>query len=431
MEAVVGLMDYDCIVIGAGAAGLIAAFSAAERQRRTLLLEKNQRAGVKILMSGGTRCNITQNTNIRGIVEAYGDQGRFLHSSLAVLSPQDLVKVIEDEGVPTKVEETGKIFPVSNQASDVVAALLRRLTRSGAELSLGEPVVDIVQIAEGFDIATPARKVSARTVIVTTGGLSYPGSGTTGDGYAWARKLGHTIVETRPALTPITTNDRWVQELTGLTIPDVLVQVVSTTDDPIPPLAQRRAKKQRRGILAEQRGSFLFTHFGLSGPAVLDVSRAATSHGRPHTLQLVCDFLPQVNAEPFDELLREECIADGKKQAIGVIARHVPRRLAESIFQQLGLSLELRGAELSKRDRGRIVQLVKQCRINISGALGYKKAEVTAGGVSLDEIDSKTMQSKLVPGLFFAGEVLDLDGPIGGYNFQAAFSTGQLAGLNG
>lgn len=423
-------MTYDCIVIGAGAAGLIAAFTAAERNRQTLLLEKNSRTGVKILMSGGTRCNITQHTDSRGIVEAYGDQGRFLHAPLAVLSPAELVRLIEDEGVPTKVEETGKIFPVSNQASDVVAALENRLTRSGAELALGEPATELLSLPEGFEIVTPKRRLPTRTVIVTTGGLSYPGSGTTGDGYGWARALGHTIVPTRPALTPLTTNDRWVQELTGLTIPDVLVQVVPTTDDAAPPISLRRAKGSKRGILAEQRGSFLFTHFGLSGPAVLDVSRAVTAHPAPQTLQLVCDFLPDARQDDLDQRLREQCAAEGKKQALRVLAHVVPRRLAESFFQQLDLSAELRGAELSKRDRGRFVQLIKQCRINLSGALGYKKAEVTAGGVSLNEVDSKTMQSKLVPGLFFAGEVLDLDGPIGGYNFQAAFATGRLAGLS-
>jgi predicted Rossmann fold flavoprotein len=241
--------------------------------------------------------------------------------------------------------------------------------------------------------------------------------------------LGHTIVATRPALTPLTTNDRWVQELTGLTIPDVLVQIVPTSGDPIPSLSLRQVKGNKRGVLAEQRGSFLFTHFGLSGPAVLDVSRAVTSHLAPQSLQLLCDFLPGTRLEMIDERLREECAIEGKRQALGALSRLIPRRLAESFFQQLGLSAELRGAELSKRDRARMVQLVKQCRINLSGALGYKKAEVTAGGVALIEIDSKTMQSKLVPGLFFAGEVLDLDGPIGGYNFQAAFSTGRLAGL--
>jgi predicted Rossmann fold flavoprotein len=423
-------MAFDCIVVGAGAAGLIAALTAAERGKKTLLLEKNRQAGVKILMSGGTRCNLTQHTDVRGIVDAYGDQGRFLHAPLAVLSPADLVQLVEAEGVPTKVEETGKIFPVSNKASDVVAALLRRLERSGAELSLGEPVIDVRQQDGGFQLTTPNRALQSRTLVITTGGLSYPGSGTTGDGYQWARALGHTIVSTRPALTPLTTNQPWVQELSGLTLPDVRVQISAPSDQPAPALALRRAKGVRRGVLAEQRGSLLFTHFGISGPAVLDISRAVTSHAQPASLCLVCDFLPDVNDEQFSERLQQEARLEGKKQAAGVLARHIPRRLAESIFARLSLPSELRGAELSKSDRQRVVQMVKRCQIPLSGALGYKKAEVTAGGVSLEEVDSKTMQSKLVPGLYFAGEVLDLDGPIGGYNFQAAFSTGRLAGLS-
>jgi predicted Rossmann fold flavoprotein len=421
------------VVIGAGAAGLLAASTAAQRGRRTLLLEKNKQPGVKILMSGGTRCNLTQHTDVRGIVDAYGDQGRFLHSALAVLSPADLVNLIEEEGVPTKIEETGKIFPVSNQASDVVDALVRRLERSGAEMSLGEPALKLERSGDRFLVATPERQLEAESVVVTTGGLSYPGSGTTGDGYAWAKAFGHTIVETRPALTPLTTNDRWVQQLTGLTIPDVQVQVVPATPDDAaatPRLALRRVRGQKKGVLAEQRGSFLFTHFGLSGPAILDVSRAVTSHPEPQSLALLCDFLPEVLSDQLDEQLQRECEADGKKQFLNVLAWHIPRRLAEAVLEQLGLSHELRSAELSKRDRARTIEAIKRCRIGIAGALGYKKAEVTAGGIALDEVDSKTMQSKLVPGLYLAGEVLDLDGPIGGYNFQAAFATGRLAGLH-
>jgi predicted Rossmann fold flavoprotein len=423
---------WDCIVIGAGAAGLMAVCTAAGRGRRTLLLEKNKRPGVKILMSGGTRCNLTQNTNVRGIIDAYGDQGRFLHSALSVLSPSDLVKLIEEEGVPTKVEETGKIFPVSDQASDIVDALVRRLERSGAELALTEPVLRIERHADGFRVTTPQRELSTASVLITTGGLSYPGSGTTGDGYGWAQALGHSIVETRPALTPITTNDRWVQQLTGLTLPDVAVEVVPAagSESPVPPLAVRRTRGAKKGVLAQQRDSFLFTHFGLSGPAILDVSRAVTSHAEPRSLVLLCDFLPDHKADDLEEQIRRDCEADGKKQLVNVVSRAVPRRLAESVLAHLGLAAEMRSAELSKRDRARIVEMLKRCRIGVAGALGYKKAEVTAGGVALEEVDSKTMQSKLVPGLFFAGEVLDLDGPIGGYNFQAAFSTGHLAGMH-
>src|SRR5207302_2526538 len=190
--------SWDVAVIGAGAAGLLAAIRAAERGRRTLRLEKNRRAGVKILMSGGTRCNLTHATDKWGIIRAYGEQGNFLHSALAALSPADLVKLIEDEGVPTKVEETGKIFPVSNHATDVLDALLRRLDRSGAQLALDEPVAHISTADDGFRVASSKRELTTSKLIVTVGGQSYPGSGTTGDGYAWAARFGHIVVPPRP-----------------------------------------------------------------------------------------------------------------------------------------------------------------------------------------------------------------------------------------
>ena len=423
---------WDVVVIGAGAAGLIAATQAAERGRRTLLLEKNARPGVKILMSGGTRCNLTQSTDKWGIVKAYGDQGNFLHSALALLGPSDLVKRIEDDGCPTKVEETGKIFPVSNRATDVLAALMRRFERSSAQMASLEPVTAIGREAETFRVVTAKRELYASSLIITTGGKSYPGSGTTGDGYAWAESFGHTIVPPRPALVPITTNATWVQELKGLTIPDVDLKIVissratSEQRDSLSP----KGKARRQTYLAQQRGSFLFTHFGLSGPAVLDVSRAVTGCPQPQLLDLVCDFLPEISAEQLDEKLRQECASEGKKQVVGILSHHVPRRLAEAIMPQLELSSDLRAADLSKKDRARIVAAIKQNAIPVSGTRGFSKAEVTAGGVALNEVDSHTMQSKLVPGLFFAGEVLDLDGPIGGYNCQAAFSTGLLAGMN-
>src|SRR5437016_3193878 len=207
---------WDVVVIGAGAAGLLAAVRAAERGRRTLLLEKNRKPGVKTLTSGGTRCNVTHATDNRGIVEAYGPPGRFLHSALAALSVQDTVDLFEAEGVPTKVEETGKVFPVSNKATDVLDALLRRLHRSGATLALAESVLDLRPDPPGFALATPHRTVRAARVVLTTGGRSYPGCGTTGDGYAFAARLGHAIVTPRPALTPVRVQAPWVADLRGV-----------------------------------------------------------------------------------------------------------------------------------------------------------------------------------------------------------------------
>ncbi|MGI8977610.1 MAG: NAD(P)/FAD-dependent oxidoreductase [Pirellulaceae bacterium] len=413
-------MHYDVLVIGAGAAGLVAAAEAASRGRRTLLLEKNKRPGVKILMSGGTRCNLTHATDKWGIIKAYGGQGNFLHSALAALSPAELVHMFEDEGVATKVEETGKIFPVSNKATDVLAALVHRLERSGAEISLDEPTTRCSRVDDKFLVNTRGRALTCDSLLITVGGKSYPGSGTTGDGYAWAAALGHSIIPPRPALVPITTDATWVKSLTGLTIPDVQVSV---SEIPNP-----KSQIPNPISFASARGSFLFTHFGLSGPVILDVSRAVTAHPKPRDLSLVCDFLPETKSPELDEQLQQEAAAEGKKQVAGLFARYIPRRLAEALLAQCGLNPELRAAELPKKERARLVAAIKQSVIPVSGTRGFEKAEVTAGGISLSEVDSRTMESKLVPGLYFAGEILDLDGPIGGYNFQAAFSTGVLAG---
>jgi predicted Rossmann fold flavoprotein len=401
----------DVVVIGAGAAGLLAAIAAAERGQRTLLLEKNRKPGVKILMSGGTRCNLTHATDNRGIIEAFGPPGRFLHSALAALSVQDTIDLFEAEGVATKVEETGKIFPVSNKAADVLAALLRRLAQSGATLALEEPVTGLQATPSGVSVTTPNRVIAAGRVILTSGGQSYPGSGTTGDGYGFAAQFGHTIVTPRPALAPLTVVEPWVAELRGVTIDDVVLRIV----DKETPLASRR-------------GSLLFAHFGLSGPVALDVSRVVSGHPQPPTLSAQVDLLPTISERELDEMLRVEASRAGRRQLAGVLAAHLPRRLCDAILTRAGLPVDRKAAALSREDRGRLGAILKRLTIPITGTLGFKKAEVTAGGVALDEVDSRTMQSKRLPALLIAGEVLDLDGPIGGYNFQAAFSTGWLAG---
>jgi predicted Rossmann fold flavoprotein len=402
---------WDVIVIGAGAAGLMAAIRAAERGKHVLLLEKNRKPGVKILMSGGTRCNITHATDNRGIVEAFGPQGKFLHSALASFSVADTIAFFESEGVATKVEETGKIFPVSNRAADVLAALLRRLERSGAVVGPGEPVLGIRQQANGFALLTPGRELTAPRIILTTGGQSYPGSGTTGDGYQFAAKLGHTICTPRPALAPITTGENWVRDLRGVTIPEVRVELMERT---------------RR--LDVRRGSLLFAHFGLSGPVILDISRGVSGHPEPQTLHLQIDFLPAIHETALTEELKNAPVHSGKKQLTSILAQHLPRRLCETLLVQAKLDPERTAASLSRVQRTDLIASFKRLVVPISGTLGFGRAEVTAGGISLDEIDSRSMQSKIVPGLFIAGEVLDLDGPIGGYNFQAAWSTGWLAG---
>jgi predicted Rossmann fold flavoprotein len=417
----------ELIVVGAGAAGLLAAARSAERGRRTLLVEKNRKPGVKILMSGGTRCNITHACDAAGIIAAFGSSGPFLHSPLAAFGPRDLVELLHAEGLATKVEPGGKIFPESDRAFDVLNALLRRLHRSGAELTLNEAVTAIERADGGFLVQTVRRQLLCDKLIVTTGGKSYPGCGTTGDGYAWLAALGHTICHPRPALVPLTSDEPWVRELSGISVPDSRLQVIDPSAAVVP------SKKRKRGGLSpglriERRGSLLFTHFGLSGPVVLDVSRAVTAAKNLRELFLLADFMPHLTADELANCVRGAAVRDGKRLVAGIVAEELPRRLVDALLDRAEIPIERRAAELSKDERARLVERLKRCEIRVSGSRGFEKAEVTAGGVALEEVDSRTMESKLVPNLFLAGEILDLDGFIGGYNFQAAFSTGWLAG---
>ena len=420
-------VSLDVVVIGAGAAGLLAAARSAERGRCTLLVEKNRKPGVKILMSGGTRCNITHDCDAAGIIAAFGSAGSFLHSPLAALGPRELVELFHDDGLVTKVEPGGKIFPQSDRALDVLNALLGRLERCGGELALEEAVTGIERDGDAFRVVTAKRTLTCKKLIVTTGGKSYPGCGTTGDGYAWLAAMGHTIRRPRPALVPLMSDESWLHELSGLTIPDVLLRVID-------PLIDTKATGRRRrgglppGVVIERRGSLLFTHFGLSGPVAMDVSRAVTAAKSPRDVILVADFLPAISAFDLEERLRAAIASDGRRQLANLLSDDLPRRLVEALVVRSNVPLDRRGAELSKAERLRFIEQLKQCRISLTGTRGFDKAEVTAGGVALDEVDSRSMQSKLVPNLYLAGEILDLDGFIGGYNFQAAFSTGWLAG---
>ncbi len=445
---------WDVIIIGGGAAGLMAAASAAEAGRSALLLEKNRKLGVKILMSGGTRCNITHQCDVRGIVAAFGKNGKFLHSALAALPPHEVIKKIEAQGVPTKAESTGKIFPVSDKAIDVRDALVRMAQQAGATIVSAAPVDRIEAINLGQDDVEAACESSdvsngksrfmvaaldqlhaACSIIITTGGKSFPGCGTTGDGYAWAEQFGHTIVPVAPALTPILSSCEWARELKGITLEDVHVRVLELpatgrSVDPAtgqavasPPKGQSKSK-----VLSERRASFLLTHWGFSGPAILDVSREVARHPDRKSLELVCDFWPSQSTEDLVAEMLNRKAADPRQQSLNLLPAVLPRRFHETLFDLAGVSRTIRNADLSKSQIHRLVQQLKDSRIPVQGTLGFEKAEVTSGGVSLSEVDSKTMESKRVKGLYFAGEVLDLDGRIGGYNFQSAFSTGWLAG---
>ncbi len=416
---------YDVIVIGGGAAGLMAAASASKHGKRTLLLEKNRKFGVKILMSGGTRCNITHNTDIRGIVKAFGRNGKFLHSALSVFSPDDCVELFNELGVATKVESTGKVFPVSNKAIDVRDALVRFATESGTQLVNETPVVGLEKLSSNdFEIQTEVGVWQARSVVVTTGGLSFPGCGTTGDGYPWAESFGHSIIKTVPALTPLISNCEWANRLKGVTLDPTKVEVWEPVDGDTP--------RKKRKPLISNTSSLLFTHFGFSGPAAMNVSRSVAGHQSKKTLNFVCDLLPNEKAGTIEQKLAEAKKSAGSKsvgRAVCETFPQFPKRLIETLLTECGIEPVFRFAELSARNLREFADILKKLTFPLQGTHGYEKAEVTAGGVKLSEVNSSTMESKLVENLFFAGEILDLDGPIGGFNFQSAWSTGWLAGL--
>lgn len=407
---------WDAVIVGAGAAGMFAAAHAAELGHRVLLLEKNRKVGAKILMSGGSRCNLTQATEKRGIIAAFGDAGQFLHSALARFSPEDVVAWFNQAGVATKVEETGKIFPASDSAVDVQQALLKAVRESGAELQTESPVLDLRRCSDQlFEIRTPSNNFRARQLLITTGGKSYPGCGTTGDGYSWLTSLGHTIVRPRPALVPLTSSKGCWTDLSGLTLPDVELTVFRAGEGTTPEK------------LASDRGSFLFTHFGYSGPTVLNVSRAITAHPNDPSIRLIADWLPSFSESQLKDQFAQLSRIQGTRQLKSWLGELLPRRLAETLLDQTKIPPEKTFAEFSRHEQQTLLHSLKHSLLPVTGTRGFEKAEVTAGGVALDEVDSRTLMSKLVPGLFLAGEILDLDGRIGGYNFQAAFSTGWLA----
>ncbi|MFG0263860.1 MAG: NAD(P)/FAD-dependent oxidoreductase [Rhodopirellula sp. JB055] len=412
------------VVVGAGAAGMMAAAEAARAGARVTLLEKNTKTGVKILMSGGTRCNITHDTDAKGITQAFDHAKRFLQPSIGRFGPSDVIEMFHCLGVETKREETGKIFPVSNRAVDVRDALQRSMLDAGVRLEL-RCSVKRIQPPSGdqsqWNIATELngnpQTFLADRVIVTTGGKSWPGCGTTGDGYDWLRALGHTIVAPRPALVPLVGGTETTHALSGLTLPDVNVSVF-TSD-------HRSGKKPK----VERRSSWLFTHFGFSGPAAMDVSGVMTAYDRIQDAKMRLDLTPQISEAEIRDVLSKRSGDAGKRTVVNTIQQWVPSRLALAICEQSHpANVHCKLAELPGKECNLLIEKLKRWHLPVNGTRGFAKAEVTAGGVQLSEVDPRTMQSRVQDGLYIAGEILDVDGWIGGYNFQAAFSTGRAAG---
>lgn len=417
------MTEADLIVCGAGPAGLAAALAAATRGRRVVLLDQAGRPGVKILISGGNRCNLTHDCDAATIAKAFGRAGgRFLGHALRERGPRELRAWIESLGVATKVEPGGKVFPVSNRAVDVRDALEREMERAGVRFEGGAAVTAIERVASDaatsgaspFVVATARGRFAAPRLVLALGGRSYPKVGTKGDGYGFAAALGHTLVATTPALVPLVATSAWVRELSGVTLPDVVLSL---------PAADARREPP-------QRGALLFTHFGLSGPAPMNVGGAVARElaGGVSSVPLAIDFLPNEERAVLDARLAAATSSGDARLVRTVVGGLLPRRVAEALCEQAAIAPTVPLRQLSAAARARLLEALFATKLALVGTRGFDFAEVTRGGVALDEVDPATLQSRVVPGLFLAGELLDLDGPIGGYNFTAAFATGALAG---
>lgn len=399
----------DLLVVGGGPAGLFGALRAAEAGARVILLEKMSRAGTKLLASGSGRCNISHAGPIEDFLGRYGKAGRFLKPSLLAFTNADLVSYFESRGLGIVEEEGGKLFPASGRARDILDLLLRESARLGVQIRTEQSVKKAERRDGSFLIGAEGADYEARALLVATGGLSYPGTGSTGDGYALAASFGHAIAETAPCLSPVLVEGYAFADCAGIALRDA-------------PLEVRRGAE---GKIADRgRGDVLFTHRGLSGPGILDLSRSVLP-GDELRVRLVDEG---IGGEP-DDLLLEEIEAHGKRtfkacvQALGL-----PERLAGALIASLGADPAAKAAVVGRDDRKRVGAALAGCPFRVAALGGYAEAMATRGGVALEEVDPKSMASRIVPGLFFAGEVLDIDGDTGGYNMQAAFSMGAQAG---
>jgi predicted Rossmann fold flavoprotein len=409
----------DILIVGAGAAGLWAAAVAARRGKRVVVLEKTGRAGSKILASGGTRCNLTTTLGPDAAARLFGDGERFILPSLRGLTPAAVRDHFHALDVPTVEEpDLEKVFPASQRAIDVRDALVRDAVAAGAELRFSAGVRSLTGTDGAWTLHTDSGDHTAPRVILSAGGRSYPATGTTGDAYAWLGALGLTMEHPVPALVPLTSGADWVTELSGISLQATEARLL----DPAGRIVARRARP------------VIFTHHGLSGPGAMDLSlhvARASRWSTPEGWSVALDLLPHRDLDELRQLLSDAAGLPGAPTLARVLGESLPSRLLGAVCRQAGLDGDNpRLHQVDKKRRNRLVDALKGLLVPVNGTLGWDKAEVTGGGLALSEVDRGSMQVKRYPGLYVVGELLDLQGPIGGLNFQAAFATAQMAALH-
>ena len=407
-------MSKKVIVIGAGASGLMAAGTAAENGHNVVLVERNDKVARKVMITGKGRCNVTNNcTLINDLIQNVPTNGRFLYGAFSKFMPIDTMEFFEDMGVALKVERGNRVFPESDKAVEIVDALNAFSSDAGVKRIKGRATSLIAENGEIKGVKLEdGEEISADAVIVATGGASYPLTGSTGDGYTLTKQVGHTVTELKPSLVPLVCHEGFCMDLQGLSLRNVEITVLDTD-----------TYKE----VYKDFGEMLFTHFGVSGPLVL----SASSHMKdikPRKYEIHIDLKPALSYEQLDKRIQRDFLENSNKNFINALDALLPKKLVPVIVKLSGIKPAVKVNQITKQQRSELVNLLKDLKVTVNGFRPIEEAIVTSGGVSVKEIDPKTMESKLVKGLYFAGEVIDVDAYTGGFNLQIAFSTGKLAG---
>lgn len=399
------------VVIGAGAAGLLAAGKAAETADEVVIIEKNDIIGKKLLITGKGRCNITNSADIEDMIGQYPRNAKFLYSALYTFTNDDIIRIIEENGVKTKVERGGRVFPVSDKSQDVVKALKKYAFKPN--VSLVHDTVKSLIISDGAvkGVKTSKTSITADRVIICTGGKSYPRTGSTGDGYKFAKQAGHTIIEPKASLIPVLTEEKFVKDIMGLSLRNIKIT----------------AFNQKNQKVYSDFGEMLFTHFGVSGPMILSAS-AHMRNMEPCRYEIYVDMKPALDDEKLDARILREMSENSNKAISNLVGLLLPRAIINPVVRLSGIKNSTKCNQLTKEERKRLAHTIKNLKLTVLRFRPISEAVITSGGVDVNEISPKTMESKLCRNLYFAGEVIDVDAYTGGFNLQIAFSTGFAAG---